>query len=593
MAEYIGKYRIEQPLYKNDQERLTFTYRVTDQSGTSYFLKTFNPEYLPKSMFTTVEFSPGADMSQVQAESVLQEIEAVLVDHPHLVRYVDHGKWNPQGRGKDKEAWPYFVTEWVDGILLSDYIDNHRPLSWEQMLGIVNVLASALSCLHERGWAHNDLTPSNVMISPDGDPKSIKLIDLTHTAGFTSDTRPPFYASDLNMFYRAPEHIKSIYNASTDVFSLAAVLYTMATGLAPWQRRGESGMTDMHEEAEVRRRQLKDPLSFPAEIPYAAKVALLNALYRQEDRPSLDDFLHALSNDRHLSSPPLRKGQTKDETAGEESSQTLDADGLPEFCTKLGPGFEAVAGMTDILLTLKRDIIHVYSNIDKARSVYRITLPNGILLWGPKGCGKSFVISKFAEQSGYNYALVHTSDLLVDSEVESSRRLADLFAKAQSHAPAVICFDEIDALTPDRAHDDTPILVNEFLSQLNKCSDRGILVFGTTNRPEMIEPSLLRTGRFDKVIYVPVPDVKSRKALFSLYMKGRRQEQSIDILPLAESTEGYTASDIEAIVNQASILAFYEDKPISGRHLQDAVTSTPSSLSDSEIAHYESLRKRF
>jgi len=306
---------------------------------------------------------------------------------------------------------------------------THRPLPLQQTQDIICTVADALGCLHGRGWAHNDLTPGNVMISPDGNPESIKLIDMTHTASFLNQRRPPFITGDLDSFYQAPECYRQIYNASTDVFSLAALLYAMIAGHAPWQQVGE----EEPGQAEVMRRQLEDPLSVPSGIPYAWKTALLNALYLGENRRSaLDIFCQAVRQTRQLDLPPLRHGQSKSGVAGEDTVQTTeDENGLPEFTQRIGPGFSALAGMKDIRLTLARDVIHVLNHYEKARAVYRITLPNGILLWGPKGCGKTYLVSQFAEESGLRCVMVETGDLLTDSELESSHRLSALFDKLQ------------------------------------------------------------------------------------------------------------------------------------------------------------------
>lgn len=588
IPEAIGKYQIEKVLSRN---QVTQSFRVIDTAGKRYFLKMFNGEELTDNKMTDIQAEPVEDRYGIlrrRTEKVPMETAVVRIEHPRLLNYVDRGVWEPVG--KSGSLWPYLVTEWVDGVSLSDYIAAHRPLPQQQVIAIIHAVADALRCLHDLGWAHNDITPDNVMIAGDGNPDSVKLIDMTHTSEFLNRQRQPFFTADLNPFYQAPECYHQIYNASTDVFSLAALLYTIVSGHAPWQKAGEKEIGT----GEIRRRQQEESLSFPSGTPYAWKIAMLNALYLQgEKRPSLDGFCETLEGKRLPDLPPLRQGQSKSGTAGEDPSATLsDGDGLPEFTQRIGPGFSALAGMREIRLTLTRDIIYVLSNYEKARNVYHITLPNGLLLWGPKGCGKTYLVSKFAEESGLNFVMVETGDLLTDSEVESSHRLSALFDKAQQQAPSIICFDEIDALTPEREHDDTPILVNGFLSCLNRCGDRGIFVIGTTNRPEKIERAFLRTGRFDKVVYVPTPDCESRRELFDLYLKGRLQS-TCDTQALAERTEGYTASDIETIVNQAAILAFYEDRPIGQHHLDEALAEINSSLSDEERDHYESLRRKF
>ena len=135
--------------------------------------------------------------------------------------------------------------------------------------------------------------------------------------------------------------------------------------------------------------------------------------------------------------------------------------------------------------------------------------------------------------------------------------------------------------------------VNEFLSQLNNCSEKGIFVVGTTNRPDMIDPAVLRTGRLDKHIFVPLPDHDARKEMFAIHLKGRPfDESAIDFDKLADMTDGYIASDIAFIVNDAATVAAFTKAPITQELIEKSIQCISPSISQSLKEAYEDLRNR-
>ena len=142
----------------------------------------------------------------------------------------------------------------------------------------------------------------------------------------------------------------------------------------------------------------------------------------------------------------------------------------------------------------------------------------------------------------------------------SETMIADLFKKAEENAPSLLVFDEIDALVPSRStlggNAALSGEVNEFLTQLDGCSRRGIFVVGTTNRIEQIDPAVLRTGRLEELVYVPLPDDDNRRALFALELKGKPCHKDVDLDRLVALTEGFTMSDVSYVVKKACRMAF-------------------------------------
>jgi transitional endoplasmic reticulum ATPase len=230
-------------------------------------------------------------------------------------------------------------------------------------------------------------------------------------------------------------------------------------------------------------------------------------------------------------------------------------------------GFDCIAGMKMLKETLIAEVINPLRDPERFKK-FKVSIPNGMILYGPPGCGKTFIVRKLAEELGYNFFEVKHSDLATPYIHGSVGNIGKVFAKAQDQAPAIIFFDEISGLVPNRqnlqgegSHKEEE--VNEFLMQLNDASDNGLLVVGATNYIDRIDPAILRPGRMDKKIYVSPPDFEARKELFKLGLTGRPHDKDMDFIKLAEETEGYTAADIiEGIIEVAARLSANNNKPI-------------------------------
>lgn len=262
---------------------------------------------------------------------------------------------------------------------------------------------------------------------------------------------------------------------------------------------------------------------------------------------------------------------------------------------KSGPGFSAVAGMHGLKEKLRSEVIEILADPEEAER-YGIGIPNGMLLYGPPGCGKTFIAERFAEETGYNYRLVKSSDLASVYIHGTQEKIAALFDEARADAPTIICFDEFDALVPRRDASSHNIgqsgEVNEFLSQLNNCGRDRVFVIGTTNRPDRIDPAVLRTGRIDYILYVPLPDYDARREIFELNLASR-PHGDIDFDRLARKTEGYLASDIAAVVDTAARAAFRDKRKIGMDLLEKALKERRPGLPSSELKAYERMRESF
>jgi transitional endoplasmic reticulum ATPase len=168
-----------------------------------------------------------------------------------------------------------------------------------------------------------------------------------------------------------------------------------------------------------------------------------------------------------------------------------------------------------------------------------------------------------------------------------------MFNEAEKNAPTIIFIDELDAVVPNREgdlHQMHANAVNEFLTQMNECGSRGIFIIGASNRPERIDPAVLRAGRLDKKVYLPPPDFEARKAMFELHLKSRPLDFGIDYDKLAKLTENYVSADIEFLVNEASRKALKEKARISMDILEQTIKTTKPTVSLTELNKYKALK---
>ncbi|MHA2046833.1 MAG: CDC48 family AAA ATPase, partial [Candidatus Thorarchaeota archaeon] len=198
-----------------------------------------------------------------------------------------------------------------------------------------------------------------------------------------------------------------------------------------------------------------------------------------------------------------------------------------------------------------------------------ITPPKGVLVFGPPGCGKTLLARAVATESEANFISVKGPELISKWVGESEKAIREVFRKARTAAPAIIFFDEIDALAPTRgASSDGPggvhnqRVISQLLTEMDGLeSMKDIVVIAATNRPELIDKALLRTGRFDRFVYVDAPDADSRQAIFEIYTEGMPLDENVmkKVSTLVELTENYVGGDIEAICREAGMRALREN----------------------------------
>lgn len=227
--------------------------------------------------------------------------------------------------------------------------------------------------------------------------------------------------------------------------------------------------------------------------------------------------------------------------------------------------------------------------------------PRGILLYGPPGTGKTLLAKAVATESQANFISVKGPEVLSKWVGESEKAVREIFRKARETAPCIIFFDELDSIAPRRGiHTDAGVtdrIVNQLLTEMDGMQSlKGVVVLGATNRPDILDPALLRPGRFDRVLYVPPPDRNARLAIFKIHTREMPLDQDVDLEQLAALTEGYTGADIEAVVREAALIAARENinaQVVSMRHFGLALQKIKPSVGAEEKAEYDRIVSNF
>jgi SpoVK/Ycf46/Vps4 family AAA+-type ATPase/intein/homing endonuclease len=255
--------------------------------------------------------------------------------------------------------------------------------------------------------------------------------------------------------------------------------------------------------------------------------------------------------------------------------------------------WEDVGGLEDVKESLKEAVEWPLKNPECFKRI-GVKPPKGILLYGPPGVGKTYIVKALANETGVNLVAVKGPEILTMWVGESERKLRDLFRRAKQVAPSIILFDEIDALAPRRGIEMgtrvTEQVVSQLLTELSGIEEmEGVVVIATTNRPDIIDPALLRPGRFDRLIYVPAPDEKTRLEIFKVHTR-EMPLKGVSLDKLAKETEGYSGADIEALCREAAMFALREDmkaKEITMKNFEKALKKIKPSITEDITAKYQ------
>jgi len=233
--------------------------------------------------------------------------------------------------------------------------------------------------------------------------------------------------------------------------------------------------------------------------------------------------------------------------------------------------------------------------------------PKGVLLYGAPGTGKTLLAKAVANESEANFIQIKGPSLLSMWVGKSEEGVRKVFERARQVSPCVIFFDEIDSLAGKRGQafgggaKVTENVLNQLLAEMDGIEDlTNVIVIGATNRPDILDPALMRPGRFDRIVYVPTPEKVGRLEILKIHTKKMRENNSLDksvkLDKLAEETEGYTGADIEALVREAAMLALRENidaKLVTKKHFEKALEKVLPSVSKSDEQSYKQIESKY
>ncbi len=329
-----------------------------------------------------------------------------------------------------------------------------------------------------------------------------------------------------------------------------------------------------------------------ADLAALAKEAAMNALKRV--LPDLD-----LKKEETLPSEKLQKLKIKMDDF-KEALKVVRPSALREFLIEVPSiEWEDIGGLSEVKEELREAVEWPLKHPEYFTN-FGIRPPRGLLLFGPPGTGKTLLAKAVANQSEANFILVKGPELLSKWVGESEKAIRQVFRKARTSAPSIIFFDEIDSLAPKRGRDQSGVterVVNQLLTELDGLESlNDVVIIGATNRPDMVDPALLRPGRFDRIMFTPSPDEKSRLAIFKIHTKDMPLAKDVDLRKLAEKTEGYVGADIEAICREAAMLTIRkssEAKEVSASAFEEVLKKVKPSVSDEISKAYKKMEDYF
>ena len=558
------RYEIQFPIGSNS---FVQSYRAKNKSGNIIRLDLINLASLPSSFF---------EEGKLIQVSLLKKIK-----HTNISALKEEGETII-----DKQKFAYLTFDFISGETLAEKLKREAKLSPYEAVPIITELLEAIEYLHNQPEPviHNGISPTSVLLDLSTKREKPVLTGFEQ-ARTLENSNQSISIKGLSFFHSAPELLNGVFIPQSDLFSIGALLHHLLFGVAPWYNENilnqplnkVKGLVE-----QAREKKLSFDFADEDEIDDQLKFTLTKALSIDIEKrfQTAEDFSKTLKREVMLEKQEFEKTFDKKVEKKEK---------------KKGSGFDQIAGMSVLKEILYTDVIRALSEKELYAS-YGITIPNGMLLYGPPGCGKTFIAQKFADEIGYNFVMIKPSDLKSKWVNATEENIGKLFKEAEANAPTIIFIDELDAIVPSREgdlHQGTASAVNEVLAQMTNCGERGIFVIGATNRPEKIDAAILRAGRLDKTIYLSPPDKAAREAMFKLYLKDRPIDLSVDYEKLSLLTENYVSSDIKFLIDESSRQSLKARSRITMEILQTVIRENKPSVTLKEINKYVVLKAKW
>jgi len=560
------RYEIQFPIGSNSFSQ---SYRAKSKSGNIIRLDLINLASLPSSFFEEGKLYQVSLMKKINHTN----ISALKEDGETII---------------EKQKFAYLNFDFISGETLAEKLKREAKLSPYEAVPIITELLDAIEFLHNQPdpIIHNSISPTSVILDLSSKREKPVLTGFEQ-ARTLENSNHSISIKGLSFFHAAPELLNGVFIPQSDLFSVGALLHHLLFGVAPWYNddilsQPLNKVKGMIEQA--REKKLSFDFADEDEIDDQLKYTLTKALSIDIDNrfKTAKDFSRALKREVMLEKQVIETSFDKNFAKKEK---------------KKGSGFDQIAGMEELKNILFNEVIRPITEKERFQK-FGIPLLNGLLLYGPPGCGKTFIAEKFAEEIGFNFIPVKPDDLASPYVHGGQEKIGKLFKDALEKTPCVIFFDEFDAIVPSREGNDVghhyAAEVNVMLSHMTECGEKGIFIIAATNRPEKIDKAILRTGRIDKIIYLPPPDGKAREEMFKLYLKSRPADLGVDCEKLALQTANYVSRDLKEIIIEASKKAERTKvERITMQILETAIKEYRPSVTLNDIKKYEALKQQW
>jgi transitional endoplasmic reticulum ATPase len=335
-----------------------------------------------------------------------------------------------------------------------------------------------------------------------------------------------------------------------------------------------------------------------SDVTYGYVGADLAALGREAAMNAMRRYLPEIDLDKPIPVDLLEKMEVSLEDF-KSAQRGIEPSALREFFIEMPKvKWSDVGGLEKVKQNLKESVEWPLSKPEVFERM-GITPPTGILLYGPPGTGKTLLAKAIANESKANFISIKGPEVMSKWVGESEKAVRELFKKAKQVAPTIVFLDEIDAIAPRRGAYSgshvTESVVNQILTSIDGLeSMEGVIIIGATNRPDILDTSLLRPGRFDRLLLVPAPDTQARLEIFKIHTKKMPLEKDVSLDDLANNTEGYTGADIEGLCREAAMLSLRENiknNKINNENFKKAMDSIRPSITENVIKYYKEISK--
>ncbi len=325
----------------------------------------------------------------------------------------------------------------------------------------------------------------------------------------------------------------------------------------------------------------------------------LEALCKEAAMSVLRRVLPEIDLDEEIPSDVMEK-LVVDNTAMIDGLRAVEPSAMREVMVEVpSVTWENVGGLEDTKEKL-REMVEWPQLYPERFERMGIEVPKGILLYGMPGTGKTLLAKAVANEANANFISIKGPELFSKYVGESEQAVREVFKKARQVAPCIVFIDEIDSIATRRgSRTDSGVgdrVVNQLLTELDGVESlEGVTIIAATNRPDLIDPAVLRPGRIDRTIQVEVPDVEARKKILEVHTEGMPLAEDINLDGLSEEIEGYVGSDVESLVREAGMISLREDpesEEVKLKHFREAMNSIKPTATEDNLQHYKQMMKK-